>query len=143
MLKRSLMMLALAVPLVPAAAMQTAPQTSPAPAPAMPAPAPGQTQAQMIAGGIQSLVGQTFEGGIKISGVTAEANTLVIEITGPAGWRTELSPQAVSDALIAGFCQKGGALFSSGMTMRVDSVDGSAKQAGPVVSSCPAAAPPQ
>jgi hypothetical protein len=133
MLKPALFALALvAVPALPAAA-----QTAPAPA------AQGKPTAADFAKNMQGAVGQTFEGGITLKNITSEANTLVLLVDGPAGWRTQLTPADISTALVGGFCGTAPQFFTTGVSMRVDSLDGGKLLKGPVVTTCPPAAPAQ
>lgn len=131
MLKPVLFALALvAVPALPAAA-----QTAPAPA------AQAKPTAADFAKNMQGAIGQTFEGGIILKNITAEANTLVLLVDGPAGWRTALSPAEISTALVGGFCGTAPQFFTTGVTMRVDSLDSGKLAKGPLVTSCPPPAP--
>lgn len=133
MLKPALFALALvAVPALPAAA-----QTAPAPA------AQAKPTAADFAKNMQGAVGQTFEGGIVLKNITSEANTLVLAVDGPAGWRTQLTPADISTALVGGFCGTAPQFFTTGVSMRVDSLDGGKLLKGPVVTTCPPAAPAQ
>lgn len=135
MLKPYILALALtAAPALPAAA-----QTAPAPAPAPAAQA--KPTAADFAKNMQGAVGQTFEGGIVLKNITSEANTLVLTVDGPAGWRTQLSPADISTALVGGFCSTAPQFFSTGVSMRVDSLDGGKLAKGPTVTTCPPAAP--
>ena len=127
MLKSFLFAAAVAMSAAPAAAQQAPPQS--------------QTLAAQYAQGMQSLVGKKFEGDITIQGIAAEANTLVIAIDGPKGWRAQLSPAEISGALVEGFCGTAPQFFTNGVTMRIDSLDGGELQKGPLVSSCPPAKP--
>jgi len=133
MLKPVLFALALvAVPALPAAA-----QTAPAPA------AQAKPTAADFAKNMQGAIGQTFEGGIILKNITAEANTLVLLVDGPAGWRTTLTPAEISTALVGGFCGTAPQFFTTGVTMRVDSLDSGKLAKGPLVTTCPPAAPAQ
>lgn len=120
MLKRFLVTLALAVPTLWAV------------------PAAAQT-ATDYARDMQSLVGSGAEGGIGVSAIAAEGNTLVITVDGPVGWREGLDPDQVSGALVGGFCETSPAFFGRGVTMRIDSYDNKkAYQKGPLITACPA-----
>ncbi|MDG2534332.1 hypothetical protein P6144_11780 [Sphingomonas sp. HITSZ_GF] len=131
MLKPVLFALALvAAPALPAAA-----QTAPA--------AQAQPTAADFAKNMQGAVGQTFEGGITLKAIAAEGNTLVLTVDGPAGWRTQLTPADISTALVGGFCGTAPQFFTTGVSMRVDSLDGGKLLKGPVVTQCPPAAPAQ
>lgn len=134
MLKPVILALALvATPALPAAA-QTAS------APAAPA-AQAKPTAADFAKNMQGAVGQTFEGGIVLKAITAEANTLVLTVDGPKGWRTGLTPADISTALVGGFCSTAPQFFTTGVTMRVDSLDGGKLAKGPLVTTCPPAPP--
>lgn len=131
MLKPFILALAIAAtPVLPAAA-----QTAPAPA------AQAKPTAADFAKNMQGAVGQTFEGGIVLKAITAEANTLVLTVDGPKGWRAGLSPADISTALVGGFCGTAPQFFETGVSMRVDSFDDAKLAKGPVVTTCPAAAP--
>lgn len=119
-----------ATPVLPATA-----QTAPAPA------AQAKPTAADFAKNMQGAVGQTFEGGIVLKAITAEANTLVLTVDGPKGWRAGLSPADISNALVGGFCGTAPQFFETGVSMRVDSFDDAKLAKGPVVTTCPAAAP--
>ena len=96
------------------------------------------TTAAQYAQHLQSAVGREFDGGIVVRAVTAEQNTLVIAVDGPAGWRKALTPETISAGLVQGFCQEAASFFDSGVTMRVDSLqDGAAPQKGSLVTRCP------
>jgi hypothetical protein len=123
----------LAVALVAAPALPAAAQTTPAPAP--------QTKmtAADFAKNMQGAIGQTFEGGIILKNITSEANTLVLTVDGPAGWRTGLTPADISTALVGGFCGTAPQFFTTGVAMRVDSLDAGKLIKGPLVTKCPPA----
>lgn len=108
-----------------------------------PTAASQQPTAADFARNMQGAIGQTFEGGITIKDITHEEATLVMVVDGPAGWRTGLTPDMVSQALVGGFCTSAPQFFATGVTMRVDSFDSEVLVQGPVVSECPAAAEPQ
>lgn len=131
MLKPFILALAFAAtPVLPAAA-----QTAPAPA------AQAKPTAADFAKNMQGAVGQTFEGGIVLKAIAAEANTLVLTVDGPKGWRAGLSPADISNALVGGFCGTAPQFFETGVSMRVDSFDDTKLAKGPVVTTCPPAAP--
>src|SRR6218665_672702 len=135
MLKPVLIALVLAAaPALPAAA-----QTAPAPTTIPNAPA--QPTAADFAKNMQGAVGQTFEGGIVLKDITSEGNTLVLTVDGPAGWRTQLTPADISTALVGGFCGTAPQFFTTGVWMRVDTLDGGKLLKGPIVKSCPPAPP--
>jgi hypothetical protein len=125
----------LAVALVAAPALPAAAQTAPAPA------AQAKPTAADFAKNMQGAIGQTFEGGIVLKNITSEANTLVLTVDGPAGWRTTLTPADISTALVGGFCGTAPQFFDTGVSMRVDSLDGGKLAKGPTVTTCPPAAP--
>lgn len=134
MLKPVILALALvATPALPAAAQAV--QAAPAPAPQ------AKPTAADFAKNMQGAVGQTFEGGIVLKAITAEANTLVLTVDGPKGWRTGLTPADISTALVGGFCGTAPQFFDTGVSMRVDSLDDAKLAKGPVVTTCPPAAP--
>jgi len=89
--------------------------------------------------GMQALVGQKFEGGIIISAVTSENNTIVFVFDGPAQWRQALTAQEFSDAFIKGFCADSTHFFADGFTLRIDTKEQGATDVrpGPVVDRCP------
>lgn len=124
----------LAVALVAAPALPAAAQTAPAPA------AQAKPTAADFAKNMQGAIGQTFEGGIILKNITSEANTLVLTVDGPAGWRTTLTPADISTALVGGFCGTAPQFFDTGVSMRVDSLDGGKLAKGPLVTTCPPAA---
>jgi hypothetical protein len=131
MLKPFILALAIAAtPVLPAVA-----QTAPAPA------AQAKPTAADFAKNMQGAVGQTFEGGIVLKAIAAEANTLVLTVDGPKGWRAGLTPADISNALVGGFCGTAPQFFETGVSMRVDSFDDAKLAKGPVVTTCPAAAP--
>ncbi|MEP9361089.1 hypothetical protein [Sphingomonas sp. KR3-1] len=125
----------LALALTAAPALPVAAQTAPAPA------AQAKPTAAEFAKNMQGAVGQTFEGGIILKDITSEANTLVLLVDGPAGWRTGLTPVDISNALVGGFCTTAPQFFTTGVTMRVDSLDGGKLVKGPVTAKCPPAPP--
>lgn len=125
-----------ALALTAASALPAAAQTAPA-APA----AQGKPTAADFAKNMQGAVGQTFEGGIILKSITSETNTLVLTVDGPAGWRAQLNPTDISTALVGGFCNTAPQFFSTGVSMRVDSLDGGKLLKGPLVTACPPAAP--
>ncbi len=92
------------------------------------------------ASSMQELVGQEYDGGLKVTGVRADGEVLVIEVDGPAGWRTELDPTMIADAFASGFCQSGGEFFQTGMKIRVDTTETAGKNpfVGTPITHCPA-----
>jgi len=126
----------LALAFVVAPALPAAAQTAPAPA------AQAKPTAADFAKNMQGAVGQTFEGGITLKAITAEANTLVLTVDGPKGWRTGLTPADISTALVGGFCGTAPQFFDTGVSMRVDSFDDAKLAKGPVVTKCPPAPAP-
>jgi len=103
--------------------------------------APGITASQ-FSGALQGMIGQSFEGGVRIAGIHAEGNILVIVFDGPHNWRATPVSAHFSDIFLSGFCQdRDFEYFVGGNLMRVDTVDGGAGlQQGPIIRSCPAAA---
>lgn len=74
---------------------------------------------------LQPIVGQVYEGGVRISAIHAEQNILVVVVDGPDGWREGLSERQVSALFMDGFCEdEPPDFFSSGLAIRVDSLDG-------------------
>jgi|GEM_PF-1279514 len=132
MMKPFALVLGLLVPAVPAAAQNKAqsPQTTPA-----------KPTAADLAANMQGAAGQTFDGGIILKTITAEGNILVLTMDGPAGWRSEITPEDISTALVGGFCGPAPEFFSMGIPMRIDSIDGGKLLKGPLVTKCPPAAP--
>lgn len=120
--------------LIPALALTLAAQASPAPVTLSPA---------QFAEAIQTMVGQSYEGGVTIAGIHAEGRILVILLDGPAGWRASPSAGQVPAHLVSGFCEdRDFEYFVGGNQMRVDTEEGGAAlQAGPVISACPPRAP--
>ena len=107
------------------------------------APEPvGVTPAQ-FAQAIQGVVGQTYEGGVTITRIYAEGQTVVIVLDGPANWRATMSPGQVSDLFVGSFCEgRDFEYFVNGNLMRVDTTEGGAAvRAGPVLRACPPPAP--
>ena len=125
----------LAVALVAAPALPALAQTAPAPA------AQAKPTAADFAKNMQGAIGQTFEGGIILKNITSEANTLVLLVDGPANWRTGLTSDDISTALVGGFCSTAADFFTTGVTMRVDSLDSGKLIKGPLVNKCPPAPP--
>lgn len=110
-----------------------------------PAPQPVTMSAAQFAEAIQGVVGQTYEGGVRIARIHAEDQTLVVTLDGPAGWRQRLSGDNVSRLFIDSFCQdRDFEYFVNGNLMRVDTTEGgSASRPGIVLRACPAAPPAQ
>ena len=109
------------------------------------APAPHQESLtpQLLSGALQSMVGQTYEGGVHLAGVRAEGDTLILVLDGPRGWRQTLSSQQTSDLFVDSFCQdRDFEYFVHGNLMRVDTIEGgSDSRPGPVINVCPPAHP--
>ena len=107
------------------------------------APEPvGITPAQ-FAQAIQGVIGQTYEGGVTITRIYAEAQTVVIVLDGPAGWRTRMTPGQVSDLFVGSFCEgRDFEYFVNGNLMRVDTSErGAALRPGPIIRACPPPSP--
>ena len=95
------------------------------------------TVAEIIATGLQETVGKPDENGFMMVSAKAQANMLIVVLTGPDGWREGLDANGVSDTFVSGFCSEAAALFDGTFSMRVDSIDGKVTQKGPVVTACP------
>ena len=110
---------------------------------APPAPPSSSLTPQSLSGALQTMVGQTYEGGVRLAGVRAEGDTLVLVLDGPRGWRRTLSSQQTSDLFLDSFCQdRDFEYFVHGNLMRVDTIEGGADtRPGPVISACPPAHP--
>jgi hypothetical protein len=106
-----------------------------------PPAAPGITAGQ-FSGALQGMIGQSFEGGVRIAGIHAEGNILVIVFDGPHNWRATPASAHFSDIFLGGFCQdRDFEYFVGGNLMRVDTVDGGVGlQQGPLIHACPASA---
>ena len=109
---------------------------------APPAQSSGLTP-QSLSGALQTMVGQTYEGGVRLAGVRAEGDTLVLVLDGPRGWRRTLSSQQTSDLFLDSFCQdRDFEYFVHGNLMRVDTIEGGAdSRPGPVINACPPSHP--
>lgn len=111
---------------------------------AAPAMAQETPTAAVFAQKMQDFVGQSFEGGVTVKAIASEApNTLVMTVDGPAGWRGIMTPTDISNALIEGFCSAAPQFFTTGVTIRVDSIDGGKLVRGPMVTACPETKPAQ
>jgi hypothetical protein len=122
-------------------ALALAGQAAPA-APAAPEPV-AVTPAQ-FAQAIQGVVGQTYEGGVTITRIFAEGQTVVIVLDGPPGWRTAGGSAAqISDIFMGSFCEdRDFEYFVHGNAMRVDTSEaGAALRAGPLIHACPSHSP--
>src|SRR6185369_5079362 len=85
------------------------------------APEPITVPPAVFAQAIQTMVGQTYEGGAAISRISAEGPILVVTFDGPAGWRARVSPARIADIFLAGFCEgRDFEYFVNGNLMRVD-----------------------
>lgn len=106
---------------------------------APPAQPPSSLTPQSLSGALQTMVGQTYEGGVRLAGVRAEGDTLVLVLDGPRGWRRALSPLQTSDVFLDSFCQdRDFEYFVHGNLMRVDTIEGGAdSRPGPVINACP------
>lgn len=107
-----------------------------------PATLAAQSAAEYAAG-MQSLVGREF-GILRIVAVNNEGDVLVVTMDGPAGWRTSLSPEQVTEEFVEGFCRPSadnpepGAFFDGTISLRVDTTeDGEGRQIGRAVDGCP------
>lgn len=110
---------------------------APGPAAAQGASATASVTAAEVTAALQNMVGTKDEAGFMVESVTSEGNMIIFVFVGPDGWREGLDAQQVSDALVQGFCEEGSSYFDLGLTMRVDSIDRTARLKGPVVSACP------
>ena len=91
---------------------------------ATPAKAQGP-DAATYADGLQPMVGQVFEGGVRISAIHAEQDILVIVVDGPRGWREGLSESQISALFMDGLCEsEPPGFFASGTRDQVDSLEG-------------------
>ena len=99
--------------------------------------APSGTVAEIIAAGLQDNVGKPDENGFMMASATAQANMLVVVLTGPDGWREGLDRDDVSQTFVSGFCSEAAMLFDGKFSMRVDSIDNKVTQQGLVVKACP------
>lgn len=120
--------------IIPVLAMALASQAAPEPVAVTPAE---------FARAIQGVVGQSYEGGVTIARIYAEDQTVVILLDGPAGWRSAASAGEVSNLFIGSFCEnRDFEYFVHGNLMRVDTSEAHvAIRAGPVIRTCPPAAP--
>lgn len=118
--------LAMLSPVVPAAAAMQADAGS------------SQTMAEVIAAGLQEMVGKPDENGFMMVSAEAQGNVLIVLVTGPAGWREEVSGREASDLFVDGFCTEAAMLFDGKFAIRVDSIDREVTELGPLVTACPA-----
>ncbi|MBO9711377.1 hypothetical protein [Sphingomonas sp.] len=97
-----------------------------------------QTPTQAVAQGMQPLVGQMFEGGIKIHAVAAESDVLVVTVDATQGW-SGLSRDEAVQSFLGGFC--GGSDnsdFFKANGLRIDTLDrGASLTKGQVLRACP------
>ena len=107
------------------------------------APEPVAVTPAQFAQAIQGVVGQTFQGGVTISRIYADGQTLVIVLDGPARWRATMTPDQVSGLFLTSFCEdRDFEYFVNGNLMRVDTTEGGgAGRTGPVIRACPPPAP--
>ncbi|MBV9882939.1 MAG: hypothetical protein JO276_08025 [Sphingomonadaceae bacterium] len=103
------------------------------------APEPIAMTPTQFAAAIQGVVGQTYQGGVRIARIYAEGQILVIVLDGPAGWRSMRSTAEVSSQFLTGFCEdRDFEYFVNGNLMRVDTTEGGgAARPGPVIRTCP------
>lgn len=95
--------------------------------------------ASQLASSLQSMVGQDQGDGLTVAAIRAEDETLVIEIDGPAAWRSNRDPKVLNDAFLTGFCKKAAFIFERGMKLRLDTTEaGGNKLSGPIDDHCPA-----
>ncbi len=94
-------------------------------------------KAAELAAGLQYMVGTRY-GALQVTSIKAVDQILVVQIDGPSGWRSGLTPKLISDALIEGFCSKSSGLFDDGVGMQIDSSEaGEDVWQGPLVTQCP------
>lgn len=106
-------------------------------------PEPVSVTPAQFAEAIQTMVGQSYEGGVAIARIHADGPIVVITLDGPVGWRSAASVGSVPNLVIAGFCEdRDFEYFVNGNAMRVDTMEGgSALRSGPVIRACPPPAP--
>jgi hypothetical protein len=95
---------------------------------------------QILAGALQSLVGQHMDHGTTVTRIAAEGSLVVVVFDGPRGWRASLTPAQITALFLRNFCEdRDFDYFVHGNGLRVDSTEGgAAPHTGPVVTSCPA-----
>ena len=95
--------------------------------------------ASRLATSVQAMVGQVQSNGLTIAAIRAEDETLVVEIDGPAGWRSSRDSKALTDQFLGGFCKYGAFIFERGMKLRVDTTEAAGdKLTGSINDHCPA-----
>ena len=95
--------------------------------------------ASQLATSLQSMVGEDQGNGLTVAVIRAEDETLVIEIDGPAAWRSNRDPKYLNDLFLGGFCKNAAFVFERGMKLRLDTTEAAAnKLAGPINDHCPA-----
>ena len=95
--------------------------------------------ASQLATSLQSMVGQDQGNGLTIAAIRAEDETLVIEIDGPAAWRSNRDPKYLNELFVGGFCTSAAFVFERGMKLRLDTTEAAGnKQTGPINDHCPA-----
>jgi hypothetical protein len=94
---------------------------------------------QILAGALQSLVGQHMDHGTTVTRVAAEGQTVVMDFDGPVGWRAGMSPAQISALFLHNFCaDRDFDYFVRGQSVRVDSTEGgAAPRTGPLITQCP------
>ena len=108
-------------------------------APATPADGP-TGMAAAIAGAMQELLPQRYEGGVSMVSVTSEREVLVVRFDVPE--LTEVHWEELRGGFAEGFCEDGvgASLFEQGLRVRIDaSVAGGEPRRGPLIDRCPAA----
>jgi hypothetical protein len=89
----------------------------------------------------RAFVGRDLGDGARITAARAEGQTLVLDLDGPAGWRSGLTPAAIAQEFLEGFCESGtrNSFFAGGRTLRVDTTEGGRDpRQGQLITACPA-----
>ena len=102
-------------------------------------PEPVALTPAQFAQAIQGVVGQTYEGGVRIARIYSEGQAVVIVLDGPPGWRNVGSAEQITNIFMGGFCDgRDFEYFVHGNEMRVDTSEGgTALRAGPPIRACP------
>jgi hypothetical protein len=109
------------------------------------APEPIAITPGQFAAAIQGMIGQSYEGGVRIARIYAEGQIVVIVLDGPTGWRASPSASRAPGHFIGSFCEdRDFEYFVHGNAMRVDTSEGGGDSiAGPVIRACPPAPNPR
>lgn len=95
--------------------------------------------ASQLATSLQSMVGQDQGNGMTVTAIRAEDETLVIEIDGPAAWRSNRDPKYLNELFLGGFCKNAAFVFERGMKLRLDTTEAAGNRlTGPINDHCPA-----